>query len=299
MEKRTLGRTRLQVTVLGYGAAGVPGPRSGAGRPLLEDEAERILNTVLDGGINFIDTSPDYGLSEKLIGKFIGHRRNEYYLATKCGCNIAREDPDDPAHIWTRAMLLENIETSLRLMKTDYVDLWQLHNPEPEQVEAEELVQAMDDVQRQGKVRHVAISSALPHINTYIEWNKFETYQIPYSALQREHEEVITAVAEAGAGTIIRGGVALGEPSGDLSGHNRWSAWEQANLDELSSEGESRSAFMLRFTITHPHLHTTIVGTSNPSHLAENLEEVETGPLPEDVYAEAKRRLDQVGQRPA
>ena len=151
MEKRTLGRTRLQVTVLGYGAAGVPGPRAEAGRPLLEDEAEQILNAVLDGGINFIDTSPDYGLSEEWIGRCIGHRRDEYYLATKCGCNIEREDPDEPGHIWTREMLLDNIETSLQRLKTDYVDIWQMHNPEPEQVEAEELVQVMEDVQHRAR----------------------------------------------------------------------------------------------------------------------------------------------------
>ena len=145
----------------------------------------------------------------------------------------------------------------------------------------------------------MAISSTLPHINSYIEWGELDTFQIPYSALQREHEEVITAATEAGAGTIIRGGVAGGEPSGDLSSHDRWRTWEQANLDELLSEGESRSAFMLRFTIIHPHVHTTIVGTKNSNHLAENLKAVESGPLPEDVYVEAKRRLDQVGQRPA
>ena len=148
-------------------------------------------------------------------------------------------------------------------------------------------------------VCHAAISSTLPHISSYIDWNKFDSYQIPYSALQREHEEAITAAAEAGAGIIIRGGVAKGEPSGDLGGHKRWAAWEQANLDELLSEGESRSVFMLRFTITHPHVHTTIVGTKNSNHLAENLKAVDSGPLPEHVYSQAKRRLDQAGQRPA
>ena len=159
MEHRDLGKTALSVTALGYGAMEL--------RHLDEQEAARLLNAVLDGGINFIDTSPDYGPSEAYIGKAIAHRRDEFVLATKCGCNIEREDPDEPTHIWTREMLLDNIETSLQRLKTDYVDIWQMHNPEPEQVEAEQLVQAMEDVQRQGKVRHVAISSTLPHINTY------------------------------------------------------------------------------------------------------------------------------------
>jgi aryl-alcohol dehydrogenase-like predicted oxidoreductase len=128
----------------------------------------------------------------------------------------------------------------------------------------------------------------------------FDTFQIPYSALERAHETVITAVAQVGAGTIIRGGVARGAPEeGGLGQRDRWALWEQAKLEELLTPGESRSAFLLRFTLTHPDLHTTIAGTMNPNHLAENLRVAETGPLPPDVYAEAKRRLAAVSEQPA
>lgn len=294
MKKCTLGRTGLEVTILGYGAMAL----HDANDPT-DDQAQHLLNALLDAGINFVDTSPDYGESERHIGQAIAHRRDEYYLATKCGCNVPRDDPDAPHHIWTRDMLLHNIETSLRRMKTDYVDIWQMHNASPEQIESEDLVRVMEDVKRQGKVRYVSISSTLPHIDTYIQQGVFDTYQIPYSALERMHEDVITAAAEAGAGIIIRGGVARGEPGGDLGSHTRWSAWEKADLDPLLSDGEIRSAFVLRFTISHPHMHTTIVGTKNAEHLAENLKVIEAGPLPPKVYDEAKRRLDQIGQVPA
>ena len=301
MERRILGRTGLEVTQLSYGAMEIRGHRIWSGRPVADEQAERILNTVLDAGINFIDTAYDYGLSEEYIGRFISRRRNEYYLATKCGCTVVDAgDHDETPHVWTRENLLHNIDTSLRRMKTDYVDVWQLHNPTVEQVETGDLVRVMEQVKAAGKVRWIGISSTLPHISTYIGWGVFDTFQIPYSALERTHETVITAAARAGAGTIIRGGVARGAPEeGGLGQHDRWARWEQAKLDELLAPGESRSAFLLRFTLTHPDMHTTIVGTLNPDHLAENLRVAASGPLPQDVYAEAKRRLATIGEQPA
>src|SRR5580658_8311053 len=91
IEKRTLGRTGESVTILGYGAMELRGEPRG---PAIEDEqAGRLLNEVLDGGINLIDTSIDYGHSEELIGRFVGHRREEYFLASKCGCLLGDPPP--------------------------------------------------------------------------------------------------------------------------------------------------------------------------------------------------------------
>src|SRR5262245_1167534 len=301
MERRTLGRTGLDVTTLSYGAMEIRGPRIWNGRPVTDAQAERILNAVLDAGINFIDTAYEYGLSEEYIGRFLSQRRSAYYLATKCGCTVVNAgDRDETPHVWTRQNLLHNIETSLRRMQTDYIDVWQLHNPTVEQVEAGDLVRVMQEVKAAGKVRWIGISSTLPHISTFISWGVFDTFQIPYSALERAHEIAISAAAQSGAGTIIRGGVARGAPEeAGLGNRDRWASWEQAGLDELRAPGESRTAFLLRFTLTHPDMHTTIVGTMNPDHLAENLRAAQAGPLPADVYAEAKRRLDTAGEKPA
>jgi len=299
MEKRTLGKTNLSVSVLGHGAMEIRGPRIWGGRPVTDDEARIILNAVLDAGINFIDTAWDYGLSEEYIGKFIAHRRSEYVLATKCGCTwVDKGDHDETPHVWTRDNLRHNIETSLKRMKTDYIDIWQLHNPSPEQVEQEDLVAFMDEVKKEGKVRHVAISSTLPHLPVFLKWGVFETYQIPYSALERTHEDIIGQVAKAGCGVIVRGGIARGEPGEGLGGQDRWKKFEEAKLDELLAPGESRTTFLMRYTISHPGLHTTIVGTKKPEHLAENIKAVQAGSLSPDVYAEAKRRLTAVGQVP-
>ena len=201
MERRTLGRTGLDVTVLGYGAMEIRGPRVWGGRPISDEQAEVILNAVLDAGINFIDTSYDYGRSEEFIGRFIKSRRSEYYLATKCGCVMTPAgDKDEVSHVWTAEQLCHNLETSLTRMKTDHVDIWQLHNPPADAVQAGDLVKVMEQAKKDGKTRWIGISSTLPHIDTYIGWGVFDTFQIPYSALERQHEDAISRAASTNAG---------------------------------------------------------------------------------------------------
>jgi len=297
MEKKKLGRTNLYVSQLSFGAMEIRSNKTWGGRDVTEKKAETILNAVLDSGINFIDTSPDYGMSEDFIGKCISHRRNEFYLATKCGCNPT--DKDKP-HVWNGHQLEQNIETSLKRMKTDYIDIWQLHNPTCEEVEKGDLIRVMEDVKASGKIRFIPISSTLPHITTFMEQDVFDSFQIPYSSLEREHEEVISRVAEKGAGTIIRGGVGRGDPlKSGTPNEDLWKNWEKANLDELLEEGQSRTDFMLRFTISHPDVHTTIVGTLNPDHLQSNIKAFQKGPLSEKIYLESKSRLEAIGIKPS
>lgn len=293
LPRKTLGRTGLEVTTLGYGAMEVRGSRIWGGRPIEDEDAGRILNAVLDEGINFIDTANDYGRSEEFIGKYLSHRRNEFVLATKCGCTVVHKDEhtDDTPHVWTRENLFRGLNESLERMKTDYVDLMQLHNPSVEQVEEGDLVNALKEMKAMGKVRWIGISSTNPHLKTFIESGSFDAFQIPYSALEREHEELIQTAAEAGAGVIVRGGVARGEPGAGLGSQDRWAAWEKVGLDDLLSEGESRTSFLLRFTNSHPGMSTNIVGTSSVEHLRENVAAASRGPLPNDVYEEVKRRL--------
>src|SRR5499433_2802888 len=128
LPKRALGRTGLQVTMLGYGAMELRGtPR---GRDVTDKQAQIILNAVLDAGINYIDTSIDYGVSEERIGRYVGHRRSEYYLASKCGCLVGAEQAPPGqrnAHVFTRENVVKGVEQSLARMKTDYLDVVQFH----------------------------------------------------------------------------------------------------------------------------------------------------------------------------
>ena len=191
------------------------------------------------------------------------------------------------------------IVPSLRRLKSDYVDVMQPHNPSVEACESGGVVDSLVDMRDQGKVRWIGISTTLPYLPTYLSWGVFDVFQVPYSALEREHEEWITKIGEAGAGVIIRGGIAQGVPGPDSNRADKWAAFEKAGLDDLREERESRSAFVLRFTLTHPYAHTIVVGTTNLDHLRENVEAVLRGPLDDGVYREAKRRLDSIGESPA
>lgn len=299
LPKRELGRTRIQATMLGYGAMELRGaPR---GRDVTEAQAETILNAVLDAGINYIDTSIDYGLSEERIGRYLSGRRSEYYLASKCGCQVGA--PPAPRgqrnpHVFTRDNIIAGVEQSLTRMKTDYLDLVQFHaSPSKQTLEEHGALEAVQELKQAGKVRFIGMSSTLPHLLDHVEMGVFDVFQIPYSAVEREHESVISAASEAGSGIVIRGGAAKGAPSEDKQAGTQWARWQQVELDDLL-EDMSSMEFVLRFTFSHPDMDTNIVGTINPAHLQDNLNALLKGPLPPDVYAEAKRRLDAVGLRP-
>jgi aryl-alcohol dehydrogenase-like predicted oxidoreductase len=293
---RTLGRTGLQVTQLGYGAMELRGAPRG---PVVDDaQAERVLRAVLDGGINYIDTSIDYGQSEERIGATLGSRRPEFYLASKCGCAVDPPPGERPDHIFTRDNVVAGVEQSLRRLRTDYLDVVQFHaSPSPTILEQQGGLEALQNLQQQGKVRFLGISGTLPNLPDQIHLGVFDIFQIPYSALQPEHDQLISDAAAAGAGTVIRGGVVKGALAQDKDGSaprgltaDPRAVWESAQLDDLL-DGASRNEFILRYTFSHPDMHTTIVGTANLDHLAANLAAARKGPLPPDVYAEARRRL--------
>ena len=307
LPKRTLGRTGLEVTALGYGAMELRGgPR---GRQISEEEAGRILNAVLDSGINFIDTSIDYGMAEERIGRHISHRRDEYFLASKCACLVgpAADEERPPGqrggrHVYTRENVIAGVEQSLRRMNTDHLDLVQVHgSPSKQELEDGGVVEAMQDLKAEGKVRFIGMSSTGSNLRDHIAMGVFDEFQIPYSCLQRGHEDAIAEAAAAGAGVVVRGGAARGAPSDDQRNRERGAEavgiWEKANLDGLLG-GMSRMEFVVRFTATHPDASTNIVGTLNPEHLAENIEAVSHGPLPPDLYAAAKHRLKAAGSQP-
>jgi aryl-alcohol dehydrogenase-like predicted oxidoreductase len=298
LPKRTLGRTGLQVTMLGYGAMELRGaPRA---RDTTEAQAETILNAVLDAGINYIDTSIDYGVSEERIGRYISHRRSEYYLASKCGCLVgapAVRGQRSP-HVFTRDNILAGVEQSLERMKTDYLDVVQFHiSPSQQTLEENGALEAVQELKAAGKVRHIGMSGTLPNLKDHIAMDVFDVFQIPYSAMEREHEAIISAASGAGAGIVIRGGAAKGAPSDGKQAGLQWERWQRAKLEDLLG-GMTPMEFILRFTFSNPDLDTTIVGTANPEHLKANVEVLRQGPLPADLYNEAKRRLAAAGSSP-
>ena len=299
---RALGRTGADVTILGYGAMELRGqPR---GPEITDEDAGRLLNAVLDGGINLIDTSPDYGRSEELIGTYLGHRRGEFFLASKCGCPIETpaDAPPPYPHDYSKQNVRAAVERSLRRLRTDRLDLVQVHmSPSVATLDENGTIEELNDLRAEGKVRFIGMSGILPNLPGHIAMNVFDAFQIPYSAVQRDHENLITEAVDKGAGTLIRGGAARGAASEEKNWSNGpltqepglgQRNWETSGVEDLINEaGIGRQEFILRFTLSHPGLSTTIVGTANPAHLAGNIAVAERGPLPADLYEEAKKRL--------
>ena len=161
----------LEVTRLGYGAMAV--------RDVPEDIAERMLNAVLDAGTNFIDTSIDYGRSEEFIGKYISHRRSEFYLASKCGCAVV-SDPALGRHVFTRENIVAGVNQSLARMKTDHLDFVQFHtSPSKGTLEQNGAIDTLRDLQSEGKIRFLGSSSTLPAITDHIDMGVFDEFPDP------------------------------------------------------------------------------------------------------------------------
>jgi aryl-alcohol dehydrogenase-like predicted oxidoreductase len=273
------------------------------GPDIPDSQAGEVLNAVLDAGINFIDTAVDYGRSEELIGTHISKRRSEYFIASKCGCIPGQLD--NVPHVWTAENVRAGVEHSLKTLKTDYLDLVQFHHSlNRAELEADGALDELLKLRDEGKTRFIGISGTLPKVVELIDMGVFDAFQVPYSAVERAHEDLMAKAAAAGIGIIVRGGVARGGPSDwSLERPYDWSLrsrprlraiWEQAKLDELL-DGMSPMEFILRFTLSNEDLDTAIVGTSSLEHLRENVEAASKGPLPASVLDEAKRRLDAAG----
>lgn len=304
LPKSTLGRTGLKVTRLGYGAMELRGTDH---FPRLSDrDASALLGAVLDSGINYIDTSPDYGYSEDTIGRHLAQRRQEFVLASKCGCPV---EPPDVAHAkrkphsFTRENIRAGVEQSLRRMQTDYLDVVQFHiSPSRSVLEDNDSIAELEALRSEGKIRFIGMSGTIPELEEHIAMGVFDVFQIPYSLVEREHEQLIHAAAESGAGVVVRGGVARGVivkdesiideypeflRAGFRARRRQWLETEVADLLDDMTPME----FMLRFTLTNPDMSTTIVGTANPEHLRANVDAASNGPLPAEIYDEACRRF--------
>ncbi len=291
MKKRVLGKTGLDVTEVSFGGMEL--------RLLDEANARRLLNEALDQGVNYVDTSPEYPMSEYFIGKSIAHRRGEYILATKCGDNMTGIGP---IYLFDRKTILSNLDESLRLMKTDYVDVLQLHGVVPEFLPggpAGEAMQAMRDAKAAGKARYLGLTirNGQPHeyghpatfgynsILRFAAWPDIQVIQLVYGGLTRLSENVIQkAHDDFGTEIVARGIIKRYD--------DRYEArLEASRLKELFAQGESANEFLLRYALSHPAISSLVVGTKNIEHLRENAKTAARGPLPDQVYAEAKRRL--------
>jgi aryl-alcohol dehydrogenase-like predicted oxidoreductase len=184
-----------------------------------------------------------------------------------------------------------NLEMSLKRLKTDRVDLLQFHGGDAETLQHEGLIDLLFHFRSQGLIRFLGVSSSLPQLPGLIELDVFDTFQVPYSCLAPQHHDLITRAAHRGAGVIIRGGIAHGGPDAVIQRPALNDVWSRAKLDELLPAQMSRAELILRYTLTHPHVHTVIVGTCDLQHLQENRSAAQAGPLPRDLYEQITSRV--------
>lgn len=280
LEKRALGQTGEEVTFLGFGALEIGrdwGLGSEEERQRPSDEgSEKILNTVLDLGINLIDTASAYHQSENRIGKYLKNRRKEYFLATKCGEH--NREPETYYDFSYKAVK-ESIDRSLKLLNTDCIDLMQIHfGPDAEKALADgEVIQAMLEAKAEGKIRFLGASAWSKLAVQCIETGHFDVMQLAYNLLDPKDEHVITLCGEKNIGVLIRTGLAFGKltPKGvqnlDSMGKNQADKI-RALLELVDNDPKRLTSLALDFLYRNKDISSILMGTKNIDHMRENID---------------------------
>jgi aryl-alcohol dehydrogenase-like predicted oxidoreductase len=295
MNYRNLGSTGVRVSPLCLGAMMF----GGWGNPD-HDDSVRIIHSALDAGINFIDTADVYsaGESEEVVRKALAGRRDSIVLATKVHGPMGT-DPNQQGN--SRRWIMQECENSLRRLDTDYIDLYQIHRPDPH-IDIDETLGALTDLIRQGKVRYIGSSTFPPSAIVEAQWTaerrqreRFVCEQPPYSILVRGVEaEVLPTCQKYGMGVIPWSPLAGGWLSGrwrkgadDLTSRRasripqRYDLSDPANqakleaataLGDLAAEaGMSLIHMAIAFVIGHPAVTSAIIGPRTQEHLDSQL----------------------------
>jgi len=274
MEKRTLGETDMRVSVLGFG-----GSEIGYGQAAVET-VERLLGGALDAGLNVIDTAECYVTSEELIGRAVSHRRADYYLFTKCGHAAGIDLPD-----WDARLLEQSIERSLRRLRTDYVDLLQLHSCSEEVLRRGDAIEVLRRAREAGRTRYIGYSGDGRAALYAVECGAFDTLQTSVNIADQESLELTLPPARArGLGVIAKRPIANAvwknnaRPS-DPYVQTYWDRLQKLDYEFLRGRMAEAVATALRFTLSVPGVHTAIVGTEKPERWRQNAESLAAGAL--------------------
>ena len=240
MNYTILGKTGLKISRVGFG--GIPIQR------ISSEEAVALLDAVESAGINYIDTARAYTVSEEFIGQALVGRRDKFIIATK---SMAR----------TYETMKADIETSLRNLRTDYIDIYQVHNPSPEQLETViapgGALEALQEAVREGKIGHIGLTAhSLEVFEKAVNYPWVETFMFPYSIVETHGEELISVCAEKNIGFISMKPLAGG-------------AIEDADV-------------ALKFICSNPAVSVVIPGMYSPEEVSQNTKACETSILSED-----------------
>jgi aryl-alcohol dehydrogenase-like predicted oxidoreductase len=295
MEYRNLGKSGLKVSVLGLGA-------NNFGWWIDEPASAAVINHALEIGINYIDTADMYdtGRSEEFIGRILKGRRKEVLIATKFGMPMGEGINDRGG---SRGYIMRALEASLRRLQTDYVDLYQMHQPDPT-TPVEESLRALDDLVKSGKVRYIGCSNLAGWQLSEALWtsrvnrlNSFVTVQPKYNLFDRQIEQELVPCCKAhGVGVIpwgpLSGGFLTGkyrrgeQPVAPAPGARPPKAFlylyspvmTDANWERLGKletfardRGHKVAALAIAWLLSHPWLSTVIAGATKPEQLDANL----------------------------
>jgi aryl-alcohol dehydrogenase-like predicted oxidoreductase len=301
MKVRRLGNSGLKVSVVGLGC-------NNFGMKLDADETARVVGAALDAGVTLFDTADIYGgtKSEEFLGRALGARRHEVVLATKFGMQVGG---DPKKRGGSRKWIMTAVEDSLRRLGTDYVDLYQHHQPDPD-TPVDETLRALDDLVTQGKVRYIGCSNYTGWQIADADWtaagqSRFVSAQNLYSLLERDVErEVLPACGHFGLGFLpffpLASGLLSGKyrrgappPEGTrlaLWGERGKSAMSDANFDKveaLAKWAEDRGHTILELAFAwllgHEVVSSVIAGATSPEQIKANAATAEWRLTPEEV----------------
>jgi aryl-alcohol dehydrogenase-like predicted oxidoreductase len=288
METRKFGNTDLEVTRLAFGGARI------GFEDVTDDQVDALLNGLLDNGVTFLDTAACYDDSEELIGKFVSHRREEYVLASKCG-HVAGDATGEP---WTADTINHSIDRSLRLLKTDRIDLMQLHSCSAEVLKKGEAVEAVQRAQEAGKVRYLSYSGDGDNALHAIGMGIFATLQTSFNVVdQKARLAVLPAAVEAGMGIVAKRPIANGALGKAASPYSYADAYWDRSRAMTVPDGAPKDGIelALRFTLSHDAIDTAIVGTTKLANAQANIASLANGPLDGEVITSLHEQFDRLG----
>jgi aryl-alcohol dehydrogenase-like predicted oxidoreductase len=271
MDFRPYGDTGLRVSTLGLGAGQLGDAR------LPEDDAQALLHAAIDAGVTLVDTAPGYGLSEERIGRHLGARRERVVLSTKLGYGVEGV-PD-----WTGPCITAGVDQALRRLRTDRIDIAHLHSCPRAILEHGEVVDALDEAKRSGKVRAIAYSGDNEALDYARDTGRFDGLMASLNVCdQGAAARVLPRLG--GMGFIAKRPTANHPwrfdtvPVGDYC-EPYWHRWQAM---QPHPRGLPWGELALRFTLSLPGVASAIVGTTRVAHLQQNLAWAAKGPLPQD-----------------
>jgi aryl-alcohol dehydrogenase-like predicted oxidoreductase len=255
---------------------------------------ERLLGSALDAGLNLIDTAACYGSSEELIGQAAGSRRKDYHILTKCGHAVGLEFDD-----WSPELIHHSIERSLKRLRTDYLDVMQLHSCDEEILRQGDVITALQRARDAGKVRYTGYSGDGAGALYAVTCGAFDTLQVSLSIADQEAIDlVLPAAIEHDIGVIAKRPIAnaawLAGPFVQSYVRPYQQRLRKLRFDFLKHSANESVSNALRFTLSTAGVHAAIVGTSKPARWEQNAELADKGPLSPAEYDAIRARWHEI-----